>query len=121
TLNGTVLQVHAQSSDIRRFDLGTNNSPVWPGYTALTPKTKYTNKRGFGFTKLSHSFARDHNRPNALTQDFISADNAHLRVDLPNGKYQIYLISGDSQVSSSSVYWLYFNSIIKINGKKVWK
>jgi hypothetical protein len=120
TAQGAEIQAGAQSPDIRRFDLGPDGSQVWPGFTALTPANKYDASRGFGFTRLSAPKTMDTVRPEALTRDFISAHDARLRVDLPKGQYQVWLITGDSQVGST-VERLYFDQLLGINGKEVFK
>ena len=35
---------------VRLFDFGQEKSPVWPGFTQVTPKTVYTPERGYGWT-----------------------------------------------------------------------
>jgi hypothetical protein len=118
--DGRRIDLAARSPDIRRFDLGPDKSQVWPGFTALTPSDQYSEAKGFGFTRLGRPKALDTVRPDALTRDFISAADARLRVDLPKGKYKIWLITGDSQVGGT-VERFYFDQSIGINGKEIWK
>ncbi len=120
TATGKEIETVAQSPQIRRFDLGPAKSQVWPGYTALTPEDKYDAAKGYGFTRLAAISAMDTTRPEALTRDFISARDARLRVDLPQGKYRLWFITGDSQVGST-VQRLYFDSALNLNGKEVYK
>ncbi len=120
TAQGKEISLAATSPNIRRFDLGPKGSPLWAGFTALTPDDKYDAKKGYGFTRLTRPRALDTTRPEALGRDFISSLDARLRVDLPDGSYRLWLLTGDSLVSST-VARFYFASQVTLNGKEVFK
>lgn len=101
-----------------RFDLGPAGSPLWKNYTPLTPASQYDSARGFGFVKLVDPLARQMVRPDPLRQDFISAKQVDLRVDLPKGDYRILLLSGDAQLGQS-MQRFYFHRSISIDGRRV--
>ena len=86
-----------------KFDFGTTTSPVQAGYTRVAPNTLYTAATGFGWGNTSVD-ARDRGdvgttggSERSLERDFclVGAGNAFY-VDLPNGKYRVTAIVGDS-------------------------
>jgi len=86
-----------------KFDFGTATSPVQTGYTRVSAATLYSPTTGYGWGK-SGVAERDRGNvgtPNGdernLERDFClpGAGNAFY-VDIPNGKYRISFIVGDS-------------------------
>ena len=118
TADGRRVTLRVEDANVRRFDLGKAGSPVWEGFQALIPDSKYSPEQGFGFTRLDRPEAADRTRPEALTRDFVSALRADLRVDLPDGDYALWLLAGDSQVGST-VYWIYRDQRLTVNGAEV--
>jgi hypothetical protein len=118
TSEGERITTRAEGEYIRRFDLGPASSAVWEGFTALTPDMKYDADRTYGFARLDRPRAANRTRPDALARDFIASPRAELVVDLPDGEYDIFMLTGDSQVGSV-VYWLYFNRSVTVNGETV--
>ncbi len=73
------------------FDFGTGTSPVMDGFTAITPATLYSQGRGYGLktARIWRSF--DALQPEPLYQDFICIEGGGLAVDVPNGKYRVFV------------------------------
>jgi lysophospholipase L1-like esterase len=87
------------------FDFGTATSPVQPGYTRVSPGTLYSPGTGYGWGKAGAD-ARDRGAGSGgsdelLERDFclVNAGNPFY-VDIPNGKYRITVIVGDTIVKS---------------------
>ncbi len=78
----------------REFDFGTATSPVAAGWVQVQPATVYTPARGFGW--LSGSLdARDRGSETDLQRDFVFTKEATFAVDLPEGRYTVWLTMGD--------------------------
>ena len=86
-----------------KFDFGTTTSPLQSGYTRVAPNTLYAAATGFGWGNTSVD-SRDRGNvgtaggsEHSLERDFclVGAGNAFY-VDLPNGKYRVTAIIGDS-------------------------
>lgn len=110
----------AESESVHRFDLGPDGSAVMDGFSALSPGTRYDAERGYGFTRLARIEARDKLRPDTLARDFIAAARADFRLDLPDGEYRLWLLSGDSQ-ATGTVTTFYFDRSLRINGREVFR
>jgi len=80
----------------RAFDFGTPDSPVWPGFTKVTGDMAYNEKRGFGWRNPSVE-QRDRERPDDLARDHVFSWDKELvfAVDLANGDYTVWLLTGD--------------------------
>lgn len=102
----------ASAFDELRLDLGPTDSPVAPGWQALTPADAYSPERGWGWEQAPDSaFCRDQHwrgelppwhhwmrdlPVDPLTRDGIAAAQpAVLRVDVPPGRYVIRVWVGD--------------------------
>ena len=108
-LCGLALPYAAQSApaqDEYRFDFGPADSPVAAGWRQLTPSEVYDARRGYGWVQLpEEGFSRDVHWPSELpandaamrelpldplTRDGVASANAiTLRVDVPNGDYEV--------------------------------
>jgi hypothetical protein len=82
------------------FDFGTPTSPVMDGFTAITPTTEYSSGRGFGLQNARVWRAFDALQPDPLYQDFICIEAGGLAVDVPNGRYRVFV-----NIDSPSEYW----------------
>jgi len=80
------------------YDVGTDESPVMPGFARMGPSDTYTKEKGFGLlpgTKINgpaqFKNAIDFYRPDPLYRDFMAIDKGGVQVDLPNGKYRVFM------------------------------
>jgi hypothetical protein len=85
---------------LHAFDFGTNTSPVMEGFTPVTPSTLYSRGRGYGLKDARIWRAFDALQPDPLYQDFICIEAGGLAVDLPNGKYRVFV-----NIDSPSGFW----------------
>jgi len=74
---------------------------LWPGFTAVEARTEYTPDRGFGWTlprktrqSLGHTFR---SMENGILWGRCSAIDSPFRIDLPNGRYGLYLFAAPAQ------------------------
>lgn len=104
---------------VKKLDFGTDETE--PGWQAVTPETKYDSNKGFGWTKITKNnlISENHKKPDLVLGDFVRPQSAaeiippysvaingtypltypqehpaEFRVDLPNGKYVITLVTG---------------------------
>ncbi len=105
---------------LRAFDFGPNNSPVMDGFTAITPATQYSLGRGYGLKDTRIWRAFDAFQPDPLYQDFLCIEAGGLAVDLPNGRYRVFV-----NIDSPSGYWGEFQTfhrrVILAEGRPVVK
>jgi hypothetical protein len=119
-----------------RFDFGTAGSPVWPGFTPVSKETVYNAPRGYGWLPVARQpgtgtevtpqlgkegdipglMDRDRGAPDELAEDFCFAQAAYtanlqhtFRVDLPNGKYHVWLLSGDEDYPPAGRFDVFAN------------
>ena len=115
----------AAGSDVLRFDMGAPDSPIRDGFTQVTAASLYTPQAGFGWRtvdglqthhhttsrewKYSESRGREYPPTiytNEVTCDTVSGREANaFLVDLPVGKYTVYLLGGLSAGSSRDYHW----------------
>jgi len=94
-----LFQTQAQSF---RFDFG--SSAVEKDYTAVLPIDVYSDQKGFGFEPIALISAINRRGRNALLNDFISSEKPFFfSVKLPEGNYNIKLITGDAEGISETV------------------
>ena len=83
-----------------KFDFGSNRSE--PGYIVITPDSKFSYQKGFGFDKGSSVQSIDRGG-SALAGDFITSDKPfYFSVALPDGNYDVKLLLGDSKGTSAT-------------------
>ena len=85
---------------VLKFDFGSGAAA--PGYAQVLPTTVYTPALKYGFSNILAVGSRDRGGPDALRGDFCIPFMTDFKVDLPNGDYNVTVISGD-QLSSSPV------------------
>lgn len=92
-----------------RLDAGPSNQAVAPGFQPLDRTMAYTAERGYGF--VTTSGLDDRNRGvqpgelGAMTGDFvISGAPFEIRIDLPDGSYDLRTWSGDTIASSNTSF-----------------
>lgn len=101
----------------KAFDFGTPTSPVWPGFIKVTGESTYSKEQGFGWVTASVE-RRDRERPDDLARDYVfsQADELEFAVDLADGAYVVWLLTGDLSASG----WRDDRSVtISMQGKEI--
>ena len=105
--------------NIRLYDMGAENSPLWAGFKRVTDKTAYDPKQGYGWV-LKRNSPRAHvgEYMDALAIDYVS-DRQDLtltfRQDLPNGEYDVWVLTG----SHVSLDYLLYPHSLQLQGNTV--
>lgn len=83
-----------------KFDFGSGKAA--PGYTRVTPGTKFSYDQGYGFDQGSVVESVDRGG-NALTGDFITSSKPfYFSVKLPDGNYDVKIMMGDAGGNSAT-------------------
>ena len=82
------------------FDFGTASSPVMEGFIPITPASQYSRGRGYGLKDARIWRAFDALQPEPLYQDFICIEAGGLAIDVPNGRYRVFV-----NIDSPSGFW----------------
>jgi lysophospholipase L1-like esterase len=83
-----------------KFDFGTGKTA--PGYTAVTPETKFSYQTGYGIDQGSVVTSIDRGG-DALTGDYITSNKPfYFSVKLPDGNYDVKLMLGDTKGTSAT-------------------
>lgn len=98
------------------FDFG--NGPLMDGFTAITPATLYNEGRGYGLRNAKIWRAFDVLEPDPLYEDFLSIEAGGLRVDVPNGKYRVF-VNMDSPAGFWGEVQVYTERSVTAQGKTV--
>jgi hypothetical protein len=85
---------------LHAFDVGPAGSVLMDGFTRLDPTMKYTKERGWGWKDAQLWRAFDALQPDPLYRDFICVDRGGLAIDVPNGKYHVFV-----NMDSPSGFW----------------
>jgi hypothetical protein len=85
---------------LHAFDFGPSTGPVMDGFTVITPATQYSKGRGYGLKDARIWRAFDALQPDPLYQDFLCIEDGGLAVDLPNGRYRVFV-----NIDSPSGFW----------------
>jgi hypothetical protein len=108
-----------------RFDMGTAESELRPGFVRITRSSVYDKENGYGWRsgegleeharhyprEWQYSQSRGSNRPpelytNEITCDTVTSSRANaFLVDLPGGDYKVYVLSGLSAGSTRDYHW----------------
>lgn len=84
-----------------KFDFGAGKTA--PGYTRVTPETKFSYQAGYGFDQESELESVDRGG-SALTGDFITSKKPfYFSVKLPDGNYDVKLLLGDTKGTSATI------------------
>ena len=94
--------------ELYAFDFGTSTSPVMEGFTPITPATLYSKGRGYGLLDAKVWRAFDALQPDPLYQDFMCIESGGLAVDVPNGRYRVFV-----NWDNPSGYWGEFQTYAK--------
>jgi hypothetical protein len=100
------------------FDFGTGSSPVMKGFTPVTPATLYSKGRGYGLKDAKIWRAVDALQPDPLYQDFLCIESGGLAVDVPNGRYRVFL-NMDSPSGFWGEYQVYAKRSVLAQGREV--
>ena len=90
-----------------KFDFGTATSPVAAGYTQITEANRYSAGAGFGISTDGTLISRYRGTDgtvvpiDALKNDFVAAAAWSFLVDVPNGTYDVRVLSGDELPGTS--------------------
>jgi len=85
---------------LHAFDFGPADSPLMPPLTRISPATAYSAGRGYGLKDAKVWRSHDVLQPEPLYQDFICIERGGLAVDVPNGRYRVFL-----NMDNPSGYW----------------
>ncbi|MHB1037430.1 MAG: zinc ribbon domain-containing protein [Pirellulales bacterium] len=100
------------------FDFGTGTSPVLEGFTQITPGTLYSKGRGYGLANARVFRACDALQPDPLYQDYLCIESGGLAVDVPNGRYRVF-VNMDNPSGFWGEYQVYRKRAILAQGKPV--
>lgn len=85
---------------LHAFDLGPAGAPVMEGFTPLDVSKRYTSGRGYGWKNARIWRAFDALQPDPLYRDFICVEGGGLALDVPNGRYHVFV-----NMDSPSGFW----------------
>lgn len=85
-----------------RFDFGTETSSVADVFTKVSDLTEYTSERGYGFEEVNEGKAED--QGDDLRRDFVMASGHTFMVDLPDGEYDVVIITGSNWDFNTTSY-----------------
>ena len=85
---------------LQAFDLGSSSSPLMPGFQRLTPANRYSKGRGYGLLDATIWRVYDVLQPDPLYQDFICIERGGIALDVPSGKYHVFV-----NLDNPSGYW----------------
>ncbi|MGI5291564.1 hypothetical protein ACQEVF_50790 [Nonomuraea polychroma] len=77
-----------------RFDFGSTTSPLADGYTRVAHTTLFSAATGFGLDRAVGY--RDRGTADPLTRDFTVSGQYGFAVDVPDGEYEVSVVSGDA-------------------------
>ncbi|WAC13374.1 glycoside hydrolase family 20 zincin-like fold domain-containing protein [Dyadobacter pollutisoli] len=93
----TFCHANGRQADYFLFDMGTPVSKVESGFIRITPATKYSKERGYGWLSApGQAFDTTYNRiPDSLFQDGVTGKGSLVfRADVPPGEYFVSLTVG---------------------------
>jgi hypothetical protein len=91
--------------ELLKFDFGPETGQVQPGFIGIDGATSYRPQRGYGIAAGSRiARSEDRRHPDRLLRDWISFTSGGVDIDLPNGRYKIWLVIEDPG------YWNYYPS-----------
>lgn len=103
---------------IYAFDFGPEGSPIFSGFTLITPQTNYTDDSGFGWTRRGVFWARRRvHPPDNLVGDWVTTDNSTFSVKVPDGKYRVWMMWEDP--GEWEFYQIYTYRRVLAEGTKV--
>jgi hypothetical protein len=106
----------AQFDGLLAFALG--SGPAMDGFTAITPATLYNPGRGYGLKDARVWRAVNSLDPDPLYRRSLAIESGGLAVDVPNGKYRVF-VNMDSPAGYWGEYQIYRDRSIRAQGKVV--
>jgi len=100
------------------FDFGPGGAPVMDGFQSITPSTIYSRGRGYGLKDTGIWRIFDALQPDPLYQDFICIERGGLAIDVPNGRYRVF-VNLDSPSGFWGEYQVYRERAILAEGRPV--
>ncbi len=100
------------------FDFQPASGPVMPGFTRIDPSTIYSKGRGYGLKDAQIWRSFDVLQPDPLYQDFLCIEKGGLAVDLPDGKYHVF-VNLDNPSGFWGEYQVYRSRAVLAQGKVV--
>jgi len=100
-------QVACAESGILRFDMGPEESPVWPGFELVTAGDEYSPERGRGWVSRGEIRDFKNYQPDDLARDLVVVKRGHpleFRLKLANGDYRVWVLSGDDMTAGEDWY-----------------
>jgi hypothetical protein len=97
------------------FDVGPAGSPVMEGFTPLDVSKRYSKGRGYGWKNAQFWRAFDALQPDPLYRDFICVEKGGLALDVPNGKYHVF-VNMDSPSGFWGEYQIYRQRALIVEG-----
>lgn len=119
-VEGGTASIRGTSQHIFRFDMGTASSPAMDGFLPVHPGTEYDAETGYGFTRLGRPRAVDGGFADDLGRDLLAAARADFRLDLPNGDYRVWMLTGDPQTGATVVRY-YFDKSLTVNRQEAYR
>jgi alpha-glucuronidase len=99
-----VLTAPAGAECALALDAGTAESPLVDGYQRLSPDDLWDSAKGFGWVG-DQPQSRDRQTTDELLRDFVNDIPARtLRIAVPAGLHQVYLLTGDASVASRPMF-----------------
>jgi fibronectin type 3 domain-containing protein len=100
-LTAVNLTAFSQVKNSFKFDFGTG--AVAKGYQAVSPSDYYSKAKGFGFMPNAKISSENRASKDALTSDFCTSNTSFFfTVDIPEGNYDVKVILGDAEGTSST-------------------
>jgi hypothetical protein len=94
-----VLSVAIGAPNVWLYDMGQPGSPVWPGFTRVTPESAYAAEAGMGWLNPPAELrAYAGENLDALAVDSVRGTRGNtvsFCLDLPNGDYTVWLLTGE--------------------------
>lgn len=116
---GLLALVTTSQAATLKFDFGTQDSAVFPGFHRVSEKTLFTEDASFGFVKTVPA-SYDRLRPNPLMADFLwSKGKTSFRVNLPSGSYRAWILYGDSHYGARIITPMPLDYRVAVNGQEV--
>ncbi|MEC1449400.1 rhamnogalacturonan acetylesterase [Bacillus haynesii] len=86
-------------SKVYQFDFG--DGPLASGFIPVGAQSAYTPLKGYGFDDTAKVSCTDRGTADPLRSDFCIPDGTAFTVDLPDGQYNVRLITGDARAKTN--------------------